>query len=95
MPALVVLKRLERDVLPQRRGKSVPLRLAAGVALRDAAREADTVLGGRVSVQRVAPGGDGGMLLVLHAQVPRGSVLLDLATGLRALPGVPDVDLGA
>ncbi|MCW2679703.1 MAG: MgtC family protein [Frankiales bacterium] len=94
MIALVVLKRLEHDVFPQRRGKGVQLWLAHGVVLQDAVRDADGVLGCRVTVQRVSPAPDGGTLLVLHAQVPRGAVLLDLATRLRALPGVVDVDIG-
>jgi putative Mg2+ transporter-C (MgtC) family protein len=67
--ALVGLKRLERGVFPQRRGRS--------------------------EVERVAPGGAGGTLLVLRAQVPRGSTVIDLATRLRGLPGVTDVDISA
>lgn len=93
--ALVVLKRLERTVFPQRRGKVVELRLDRESALPEAVRHAEDVLGGTVTVQRVAPGGDGSTLLVLHTQVPRGSLVVDLATRLRALPGVTDVDIGA
>ena len=61
---------------------------------RRAVRAAEQVLG-KATVQRVAPGGDGGTLLVLHAHVPRGAKVVDLATRLRALPGVTDVDIGA
>lgn len=93
--ALVVLKRLERDVFPQRRGQVVELQIARGSALEDTLGAAEQVLGGAVTVHRVAPGGDGGTVLALHAQVPRGSVLLDLATRLRDLPGVTGVDIGA
>lgn len=93
--ALVVLKQLERDAFPQRRGKVVQLRVGQHVVLQEAVREAEQVLGGRVDVQRVAPASDGGTLLVLHARVPRGTVVLDLATRLRALQGVRDVDVGA
>ena len=93
--ALVVLKRLERTVFPQRRGKVVELRVERESALRDAVRQAEDVLGAAVTVQRVAPAGDGSTLLVLHSQVPRGARVIDLATQLRALPGVTDVDIGA
>ena len=92
--ALIVLKRLERTVFPQRRGKVVQLRLDDRRDLQEAVRAAEQVLGARASVQRVAPGGEGGTLLVLHVQVPRGSLVVDLATRLRALPGVTDVDVG-
>ena len=95
MTALVVLKRLERSVFPQRRGKAVELRIERESVLQETVREAEQVLGGRVTVQRVAPGSDGGTVLELHAQVPRGSKVIDLATRLRALPGVTDVDIGA
>jgi putative Mg2+ transporter-C (MgtC) family protein len=91
--ALVVLKRLEREVFPRRRGRVVQLRLSPGAALPDVARAADEVLGRHTDVQRVGPGGDGGTLLVLRAQLPAGSVVLDLASRLRALPGVTDVDI--
>jgi putative Mg2+ transporter-C (MgtC) family protein len=91
--ALVVLKVLERDVFPQRRGRIVELRLDREGALPDVAGQARDVLGGKVQVERVAPGGDGGTLLVLRAQLPRGSQVIDLATRLRALPCVTDVDL--
>lgn len=93
--ALVVLKRLEEGVFPRRRGRVVELRLVAGTSLTDAARAAYDVLGGRTDVQRVGPGSDGGTLLVLRAQLPPGSALLDLATRLQALPGVTAVDIGA
>jgi putative Mg2+ transporter-C (MgtC) family protein len=93
--ALVVLKRLERTVFPQRRGKVVQLCLERERDLPVAVHAAEEVLGGKVTVQRVAPGGDGGTLLVLHSQVPRGVQVVDLATRLRALPGVTDVDVGA
>ena len=92
--ALVGLKQLERNVFPQRRGKRVELRVERESVLPEAVRQAEQVLGGKVTVQRVAPAGDGSTLLVLQAQVPRGSVVIDLATGLRALPGVTDVDIG-
>lgn len=92
--ALAVLKVLERGFFPQRRGRVVELRLGREAALREVVRQATEVLGGRVQVQRVAPGGDGGTLLVLQAQVPRGSVVVDLATRLKELPEVTDVDIG-
>jgi putative Mg2+ transporter-C (MgtC) family protein len=92
--ALVVLKRLERSVFPQRRGKVVQLRLSHERDLMQAVQAAEDVLGAKVTVQRVAPGGDGGTLLVLHSQVPRGALVVDLATRLRALPGVTGVDVG-
>ena len=93
--ALVGLKRLEHTVFPQRRGKLVELRVERDGALRESAERAEQVLGGKVTVRRVAPSPDGGTLLVLHAQVPKDAVVLDLATRLRALPGVTDVDIGA
>ena len=93
--ALVGLKRLERGVFPQRRGRVVELRLDRQGALGDVAARASEVLGGRAKVQRVGPADDGGMLLMLHAQVPRGADVVDLATRLRALPCVTDVDITA
>ena len=95
LAALVGLKQLERSVFPQRRGKVVELRVGQEGALRETVQAAEQVLRARVSVRRVAPSGDGGTLLVLHAQVPRGSAVLELATRLRALPDVTDVDIGA
>ena len=92
--ALVLLKLLERGFFPQRRGRVVELRLDREAALPDVVRQAGDVLGGRVQVTRVAPGGDGATLLVLQAQVPRGSVVVDLATRLKELPEVTDVDIG-
>ena len=93
--ALVGLKRLERGVFPQRRGRVVELRLDQRGALADIAAQATEVLGGKANVQRVGPAEQGGMLLVLHAQVPRGSDVVDLATRLRGLPCVTDVDITA
>ena len=93
--ALVGLKRLERGVFPQRRGRVVELRLDGASDLTTVADEARTVLGGKSDVERVAPGGSGGTLVVLRAQVPRGSTVIDLATRLRGLPGVTDVDISA
>jgi putative Mg2+ transporter-C (MgtC) family protein len=93
--ALVVLKRFERSVFPQRRGKVVQLRLERARELPAVVEQAQDVLGAKVTVQRVAPGGDGGTLLVLHSQVPRGTDVIDLATRLQALAGVTDVDIGA
>lgn len=91
--ALVGLKQLERGFFPQHRGRTVELRLDAEGALGDVAHRAREVLGGKVHVERVAPGVNGGTLLVLHAQLPRGSEVVDLATRLRALPSVTDVDV--
>ena len=93
--ALVLLKLLERDFLPQRRRRTVQLRLERESDLPDVVLGAEQVLGGRASVQRVAPGGNGATLLVLNAQLARGALLVDLATRLRALPGVTDVDIAA
>jgi putative Mg2+ transporter-C (MgtC) family protein len=93
--ALGLLKVLERGFFPQRRGRAVELRLERAAALPEVVRQVEAVLGGRTQVQRVAPGGDGGTLLVLQAQVPRGAVVVDLATRLLAMPGVTDVDIGS
>lgn len=93
--ALVALKRLERGVFPQRRGRVVELRLEREGALAEAADRARDVLGGKVVVERVGPAAEGGTLLVLRAQVPGGSTVIDLATRLRDLPGVTDVDISA
>lgn len=93
--ALVGLKHLERGFFPQRRGRVVELRVDRHGALGDVAAQASEVLGGKAQVQRVGPAGDGGVLLVLHAQVPRGSDVVDLATRLRRLSCVTDVDITA
>lgn len=95
LAALTALKRLERGLFHQRRGRVVELRLDHGVGLQELAAQATAVLGGAVEVRRVAPADTGGTLLVLRAQVPSGSTVLDLAVRLRALPGVTDVDLSA
>ena len=95
LAALVALKRLERGVFPQRRGRVVELRLDGEGALADVAARSREVLGERTHVERVAPGGDGGILRGLRAQVPHGSTVIDLATQLRALPHVTDVDISA
>jgi hypothetical protein len=93
--ALVGLKRLERGFFPQRRGRLVELRLDQQGALREVAAQAAEVLGGKAEVQRVGHAETGGVLLVLHAQVPRGSDVVDLASRLRELPCVTDVDITA
>jgi putative Mg2+ transporter-C (MgtC) family protein len=93
--ALVVLKHFEHTLFPQRRGKLVELRLERERALQDVVGQAAEVLGSPVTVRRVAPGENGTTLLVLHAHVPRGAAVVDLATRLRELPGVTDVDIGA
>jgi putative Mg2+ transporter-C (MgtC) family protein len=92
--ALVGLKRLERGYFPQRRGRVVELRLDQQGPLREVAQRASEVLGGKARVQRVGHA-ESGVLLVLHAQVPRGSDVVDLASRLRELPCVTDVDISA
>lgn len=94
LSALVLLKLLERGFFPQRRGRVIELRLTREAALPQAVERAEQVLGGRVQVRRVGPGGDGGTLLVLQAQVPPGAAVIDLATRLREVPHVTDVDIG-
>lgn len=94
LAALVLLKLLEREVFPQRRGRVVRLSLESPAPLAEVAERAREVLGGKVDVERVAPGAHDGTVLVLRAQVPRGSRVIDLATRLHALPGVTHVDIG-
>ena len=95
LAALVALQQLARGVFPQRRGRVVELSLERAGELGDVAEQARDVLGPKTQVERVGPGRDGGTLLVLRAQVPRGSTVIDLAGRLRRLPCVTDVDISA
>ena len=94
LAALVGLKVLERDAFPRRRGHVVQLRLSASADVRAVTDGAQDVIGAAVEVQRVAATDGDGILLVLRSPLRRGSAVLDLAIGLRALDGVVGVELG-
>ena len=94
LAALVGLKVLEHDAFPRRRGHVVQLRLSASADVRAVTDGAQDVIGAAVDVQRVAATDGDGILLVLRSPLRRGSAVLDLAIGLRALDGVVGVELG-
>jgi putative Mg2+ transporter-C (MgtC) family protein len=91
--ALVVLKALEKDVFPRRRGHRVLLEISDAADLEAVVALAGGVLGD-TTVQRVDRATADRTAVVLSAPLPRGADLLSLATRLRALDGIVGVELG-
>ncbi|MCU1593571.1 MAG: MgtC family protein [Frankiales bacterium] len=92
--ALVVLKRLERDFFPRRRGHAVVLEITDSADVTDVVRQASAVLGSEVSVRTVDRGHSDRTVVTLSSPLQRTFDLLDLAVRLRALEGVVGVELG-
>lgn len=91
--ALAGLKLLEHRFLPRRRGRVVVLDVARGHDLADVVRRVEQVLGARVEVRAVVPGGTDRDRLELRAHLAAGYALVDLAQRLGAVDGVCGVEL--
>ncbi|MGB8651029.1 MAG: MgtC/SapB family protein [Mycobacteriales bacterium] len=92
--ALVVLKLLEDDFFPRRRGYPVVLELRDTADVREVVARAEQVLAARLTVRQVDRGPSDRTVLRLSSPLARDRDLVGLAVGLRALDGVVGVELG-
>ena len=95
LTALTVLRTLERDVFPRRRGAILVLEVTATAHLHEVLHGARQVLGRPVEVTAVDRAAGDRSVLTLGTSLTKGYDLLDLATRLRALEGVVGVELGS
>ena len=91
---LVVLKILERDVFPRRRGHTVVLELTDTADVTGLVRKATEVLRAPTQVRRVERGHSDRTVVTLSSPLAKGFDLLDLAVRLRALEDVVGVEVG-
>jgi putative Mg2+ transporter-C (MgtC) family protein len=91
LAVLVLVKLLERDVLPQRRMLEITLTLATGTRLDDAVDQASALLT-RARVLHVSYDGTG-QKVTLSSQPKDQRALTDIAESLRALTGVQGVEI--
>lgn len=92
---LTVLKQLEREYFPRRRGHPVVLEITDTADLTDVVGNARRVLGAQATVSKVDRAMADRTVVTLSSPLLRGYDLLDLATRLRALEGVVGVELGS
>ena len=92
---LTVLKQLEREYFPRRRGHPVLLEISDTADLREVVKEARLVLGCEATIRKVDRAAGDRTAVTLSSPLRKGYDLLDLATRLRALEGVAGVELGA
>jgi putative Mg2+ transporter-C (MgtC) family protein len=92
---LTVLKSLEREYFPRRRGHPVLLEIADTADVTVVVKEARLVLGCEATVKKVDRATGDRTAVTLASPLRRGYDLLDLASRLRALDGVVGVELGS
>jgi putative Mg2+ transporter-C (MgtC) family protein len=95
LASLVLLKQLEREYFPRRRGQQVLLELAGSADLHGVLHATAAVLGAPATVRKVERGLNDRTVVTLSSPLARGYEMLDLAVRLRALDGVVGVELGA
>lgn len=91
---LVVLKQLEREYFPRRRGHSVLLEITDTADVESVVHEAIGVLGS-ATLRKVDRGTSDRTVVTLSSPFLRNYSLLDLAVRLRAVDGVVGVELGS
>lgn len=91
---LVVLKQLEQEYFPRRRGHPVVLEITDTADVEEVVHEAIAVLGSG-KVRKVDRGTSDRTVVTLSSPFLRDYSLLDLAVRLRALEGVVGVELGS
>jgi putative Mg2+ transporter-C (MgtC) family protein len=91
---LIVLKILEHDVFPRRRGHTVVLELTDTADVTGLVRKAAEVLQAPAHVRRVERGHSDRTVVTLSSPLAKGFDLLDLAVRLRALEDVVGVVVG-
>lgn len=92
--ALVVLKQLEREYFPRRRGHPVLLEITDTADVENVVHEAIAVLGS-ATLRKVDRGTSDRTVVTLSSPFLRDYSLLDLAVRLRAVDGVVGVELGS
>ncbi|MFN2537725.1 MAG: MgtC/SapB family protein [Mycobacteriales bacterium] len=92
---LTVLKQLEREYFPRRRGHPVVLEITDTADVAEVVGHARVVLGCDARVRRVDRATADRTVVTLSSPLRKDYDLLDLATQLRALEGVVGVELGA
>ncbi len=94
MVVLVILKQLEGEFFPRRRGHPVLLEISDSADLEEVVQQAAAVLACDVDVRKVNRGHSDRTVVTLSSPLVRGYSLLELTVRLRAIEGVVGVDLG-
>lgn len=89
---LTVLKWVEREMFPWRRGQALAVDLGADVAMCDALAAVERIAG-PVQLRQIERVAGGGQRLVGQIHLSRSRDLVSVAEEVRTLPGVTGVDL--
>ncbi|MGH3320384.1 MAG: MgtC/SapB family protein [Streptosporangiaceae bacterium] len=89
---LTILKWIEREFFPRRRGQSLSVAFTRDIGLEGALDDVRRVVG-PVDLRQVTPAPDGGHRLVGSIRMLKGRDLVAVAEELRSLPGVTGVSL--
>jgi putative Mg2+ transporter-C (MgtC) family protein len=92
LAVLTVLKYVEREYFPRRRGVQISLQLDEGAHLAEAEAAVADVVGG-LRTLRVSRSGGGEHLLVMQGRPQPAMRITEIAQALRRLPGVRGVDV--